>query len=206
VPSPDSSNTPGCGGWRRSLFRLFMDMAPIAGQARQIGEWSVVPSTNSRSRCTSIILALGKAEHDALYLVRCSGSTPGSVTFKRSSSVKVVVRACVTVNFNPRIYELPKALQVCVLERNAKRDMGIYSPDSRVEVTTPVNVASPDVSTTNGRVLGSYSGTTLTLIIIISDITGTYNASSSLILKPTNGAAQTDTSVDHASALPPPTR
>jgi len=50
-------------------------------------------------------------------------------------------------------------------------------------------------------VLGSYSGTTLTLITTNSEITGTYNASSSLVLITTNGAVQTDTSVGHTLSI-----
>ena len=73
--------------------------------------------------------------------------------------------------------------------------------NTRIEATTPVNVASLDASTTNGRVLGSYSGTTLTLVTTNAEITGTYNASSSLVLKTTNGAVQTDTSIGHTLSI-----
>ena len=73
--------------------------------------------------------------------------------------------------------------------------------NTRIEATTPVAVASLDASTTNGRVLGSYSGTTLTLVTTNDEITGIYNASSSLVLKTTYGAVQTDTSVGHTLSI-----
>jgi len=53
---------------------------------------------------------------------------------------------------------------------------------------------SVDASTTNGRISGTYSGSTLTLVTTNAVISGTYNATS-LTLKTTNGAVDVDTTV-----------
>ena len=50
--------------------------------------------------------------------------------------------------------------------------------NSRVEATTPVTVAH-EISTTNGRVLSFYFGTSLTVIFTNAEISGIYNTSSS---------------------------
>lgn len=77
--------------------------------------------------------------------------------------------------------------------------------NSRVEATTPANLVSLDTSTINGRVLVTQSGTTLALFAIDAEKSGTYNASLSLILKPSNGAVGTDTTVGHTLNITTPT-
>lgn len=89
--------------------------------------WNEVPGSGSWSRRASIDLDLGDAKDAALYLLTRGSSTAGSVIFEEGSSEKVAVR--VVVDYDPRLYAAGKVWQVCTLERDGERGVGLYLPD-----------------------------------------------------------------------------